>query len=176
MIIAPLVTKSIAKLVADKNSVAILGRMAKKSTGPEPWQVEDAARLRKLFDERAGEISQARFGADYEIGSQGMVWQYLSALRPLNIDAAVKFARGLGISIDDFSERIAEQIRGAYAVTSAGRRSASALPQAFSRLTQTQQRAVITMIESYGVTIEPDSRIGVYQDAEAGKKQSSRSS
>lgn len=79
--------------------------------------MEDAARLKALFDAREPKISQMKFGADFDIGSQGMVWQYLTAMRPLNIDAAVKFARGLNVSIDRFSGRLAEQISTAYSMT-----------------------------------------------------------
>lgn len=91
--------------------------MVKKVTTIEDWQVEDAARLKALFDAREPKISQAKFGEDFEIGTQGMVWQYMSATRPLNIDAAAKFARGLGITIEQFSPRIASQIADAYALS-----------------------------------------------------------
>lgn len=79
-------------------------------------QLEDAARLRALFAAHA-RLSQAEFGAEYEIGVQGMVWQYLNAKRPLNIDACVKFARGLGITIDQISPTIAQQIKDAWRLT-----------------------------------------------------------
>ena len=55
----------------------------------------DAARLRDLFKART-KLSQAAFGKQYGLGSQGMVWQYLSGSTPLNIPAAKKFAEGLG--------------------------------------------------------------------------------
>lgn len=75
----------------------------------EQWQIDDAARLKKLF-ERSGH-TQSWFGAEYEIGNQAMVGQYLNAKRPLNFKAACKFAKGLKINIDDFSPMLAEQIR-----------------------------------------------------------------
>lgn len=88
-----------------------------------PWQIEDAARLRALFDARTElvgkkPISQADFGEKYGIGSQGMVSQYLQARRPLNVDAAVAFARGLGAPIDAFSPRLAAFIQNASAFAS----------------------------------------------------------
>lgn len=77
----------------------------------EPWQAEDAARLKAIYDARpAPQLSQAEFGALHNIGSQGMVWQYLSGHRPLNIAAAVAFAQALRVTVDDFSPIIAEQI------------------------------------------------------------------
>lgn len=75
----------------------------------ESWQKEDAMRLNALFKERA-QTSQAEFGARYKIGSQGMVWQYLSGRRPLNIKAARAFATGLGVSIEQFSPTLASEI------------------------------------------------------------------
>lgn len=86
--------------------------MKKPKKPIESWQQEDAARLKDLFAKRAGK-SQSDFGAEYDIGSQGMVWQYLNAHRPLNIAAAQGFARGLEVDIDDFSPTIAAQIRQA---------------------------------------------------------------
>src|SRR5690606_38620638 len=78
----------------------------------EDWQIEDAERLDSLFKARA-RLNQTEFGARYGIGTQGMVWQYLSGRRPLNIKAAESFSRGLGIPIDEFSPTIAGQIRNA---------------------------------------------------------------
>lgn len=87
--------------------------MDKKASKPkqlEPWQAEDAARLKALFDGPANELSQLKFGAEFEIGSPGMVWQYISGHRPLNIRAAVAFAKGLKCKIEDFSPTIASEI------------------------------------------------------------------
>lgn len=67
-------------------------------------------RLRKLFDQRAG-MSQLEFAERFGLGTQGMVWQYLSGYRPLNYEAAAKFAKGLNCRIDDFSPEMAEALR-----------------------------------------------------------------
>lgn len=75
------------------NSTAINCRMEKEL---EDWQIEDAERLKKLFEAHATKSQQA-FGLDSEIGTQGMVWQYLNARRALNLDALFKFAQGLGV-------------------------------------------------------------------------------
>jgi hypothetical protein len=74
-----------------------------------PWQIEDAQRLRALFAERA-KMSQARFGELYDIGTQGMVWQYLNARRPLNPKAAKAFADGLHLTLADISPKLAALI------------------------------------------------------------------
>lgn len=78
--------------------------------GLEPWQVEDAKRLHELFAAKS-KYSQEEFGRRFEIGSQGLVWQYINARRALSIKAASAFAKGLGISVDAFSPRLAEEIR-----------------------------------------------------------------
>lgn len=81
------------------------------------WQIEDAKRLRKLFEERS-KLSQAEFGATFGIGTQGAVWQYLRGRRPLNPKAANGFARGLEVTIQDISPTLATQIKTIAAATS----------------------------------------------------------
>lgn len=71
---------------------------------------EAHVRLRKLFEQRAG-MSQLDFAEKFGLGTQGMVWQYLSGYRPLNIEAAAKFAKGLNCRIDDFSPEMAQALR-----------------------------------------------------------------
>jgi hypothetical protein len=65
----------------------------------QKWQHEDAERLRALFEEKATrmKISQQAFGLANDIGTQGMVWQYLRADRALNVEALLKFSKGLKI-------------------------------------------------------------------------------
>ena len=79
----------------------------------ESWQVEDARRLKHLYKEIPHGLSQEAFASRYGIGTQGMVWQYLNGVRPLNIKAAQAFAHGLGIPISAFSQTIADQINAA---------------------------------------------------------------
>ena len=74
-----------------------------------PVHVEEAGKLKALFSER-NRISQLAFGQKFEIGSQGMVWQYLNARAPINLDAALKFARALDCSVADFSPRLASAL------------------------------------------------------------------
>lgn len=88
-------------------------KATKKTKKPlEPWQIEDAERLRALFKSRST-LSQLKFGSEFEIGNQSMVYQYLSAIRPLNIDVAKKFATGLDCKIDEFSPTLAGKIASA---------------------------------------------------------------
>lgn len=95
---------SFARCIVNSNAINCV--MEKKL---EDWQLEDAARLRRLFDEKAQKSQQA-FGADHHIGTQGMVWQYLSAKRPLNLDALIKFADGLGVSAREISPTLWKKI------------------------------------------------------------------
>lgn len=74
-----------------------------------PVHEEEARRLRGIFQAKST-LSQLAFGAEYGVGSQGMVWQYLNAHAPLNVSAAMKFARGLGCDIAEFSPRLADEL------------------------------------------------------------------
>jgi SOS-response transcriptional repressor LexA len=74
---------------------------------------QEAAALKDLFEvvARGAGVSQERFGLDHDIGSQGMVWQYLNGHRPLNLSVALKFAKGLRVAVEDFSPRLAHELR-----------------------------------------------------------------
>jgi transcriptional regulator with XRE-family HTH domain len=92
-----------------------------------PPDVKDAesAALRALFEAwktRTGQ-SQAQFAGEQGIGTPAMVWQYLSGHRPLNLEAALKFAAGLGKPIESFSPRLAEQARAASSLSAPGLKS-----------------------------------------------------
>lgn len=75
----------------------------------EDWEIAAAAKLRELFAARP-DLRQKSFGAQFEIGSAGMVSQYLHARRPLGLPAAIKFARGLKVSVADISPTLAAQL------------------------------------------------------------------
>lgn len=78
--------------------------MAKREL--EPWQQEDIARLREIF-ERSG-MTQEQFAQDYGIGTtQAAVGHYLCGRNALNLENAIKFATGLGCGVADFSPRLA---------------------------------------------------------------------
>ena len=87
-----------------------MNKSVSKKENVAPWQAEDAARLKAIFESERNTLSQLKFGAEYELGSAAMVWQYLNGHRPLNIAAAVSFARGLRCKIEEFSPVIANQI------------------------------------------------------------------
>jgi phage repressor protein C with HTH and peptisase S24 domain len=69
---------------------------------------EEARRLKVIWDSRA-KLSQDEFGAQFEIGNQSAVGQFLRGVTPLSPKAARGFASGLGCLIDDFSPRLAAE-------------------------------------------------------------------
>ena len=77
-----------------------------RSIPPELRDTEAAA-LRVLYDAQQPRPTHGAFAAAQQIGSAGMVWQYLSGHRPLNLGVATKFAQALGVPIDRFSPRLA---------------------------------------------------------------------
>ncbi|CAN7581634.1 LexA family transcriptional regulator [Variovorax paradoxus] len=103
-------------LFVKKNSVATVFEVKNDNTNSlESWQREDAARLLALYKayRAAGGLKQDDFAAKYGLRSQANLGHYLHGRRPLNIEQATNFARGLGVSIGQFSPTIAAQIAGA---------------------------------------------------------------
>lgn len=71
----------------------------------------DPKRLRQLYESRVPTgMSMAAFGEAYGIGTKAMVWQYLEGYRPLNFEAAAKFARGLRCTIADINPELAKRV------------------------------------------------------------------
>lgn len=64
----------------------------------------------KLARVARGVGSQAAFGAEFDIGNQGAVWQFLEGRTALSMKAALGFARGLECRVEDFSQRLAKEI------------------------------------------------------------------
>lgn len=77
----------------------------KKKPKLTPEQLADAARLKDIFEQQP--LSQLKFANQYDLGTQGMVGHYLNGRSPLNLPAAAKFAKGLGVSIAAFSPTLA---------------------------------------------------------------------
>jgi SOS-response transcriptional repressor LexA len=93
------------------SSTAIFARLgcANNQTMNKATQKREADALKKLYKSRVT-ITQQAFGDLHQIGSQGMVWQYLNGTRPLNKDAATKFAAALNCQVLEFSPRLAKEI------------------------------------------------------------------
>ncbi len=78
----------------------------------EPWQAADAKRLLDLWNRQPpeGRLSHAEFAARHDIGTQGNLAHYLHGRRPLNLETAGKFARGLGVQVSDISPTLAGEL------------------------------------------------------------------
>ena len=76
-----------------------------------PW-ADAHIKLKRIYDERFSPtgMTQREFGKRYGIGSQSMVAQYLNGIRPLNFDAAAKFAKALHCTIYDICPEMVEEI------------------------------------------------------------------
>lgn len=88
-------------------------RVEKKSRQAKvtPEHKKESERLKALWDVRAVDTTQGAFGAEYGIGGQGAVWQFLNGKTPLSIKAAEAFARGLKCDVAEFSPRLAQEIK-----------------------------------------------------------------
>lgn len=120
---------------------------SQKRKPPEPWQIEDAGRLRWWWDRRPRgdddkQISQQAFGDKYDLGGQAGTWQYLSGRIPLNIRAVVCFAAELGCSVEDISPRLAAQraLQGPESI------AANTTIEGIERLPDDQRRGVFEYI------------------------------
>lgn len=87
-----------------------LDKQRKAKVSPE--QKEDARRLEELFLEKKAieGFSQQGFAEAHGIAGQSTVSQYLTGRIPLNLEAAVKFAVGLDVKIEQFSPSIAREL------------------------------------------------------------------
>lgn len=114
-ILAPLFAKSNSGTCCAAISAADnCGMPESKKAKIEPVHVEEANRLRAIFSERVSKGPQKRsqqaFGSESGIGNQAMVSHYLLARSPLNLKAALKFAKWIPCSIAEFSPRLAEEL------------------------------------------------------------------
>jgi transcriptional regulator with XRE-family HTH domain len=73
-----------------------------------PETKEESRRLAELWATRP-HPSQAEFGETYGIGNQSAVGQFLRGDVPLSLKAARGFALGLGVTIEQFSPRLAAE-------------------------------------------------------------------
>ena len=119
-ILAPLGQNSNAPLVCLSDSGANDQEMSEsddKRGKVSPENIEESRRLQKIWNRELERRrnddaeSQAKFGEKYGIGNQAAVGFFLNAKTALSAKAAAGFARGLGCTIDDFSPRLAEELR-----------------------------------------------------------------
>lgn len=91
-------------------------------TSEKARQQEDARRLRELYTayRSAGGKRQEDFAEDYGLKTQGNMGHYLHGRRPLNLRAAIGFAKGIGVPIAAFSPTIAAEIEEAAPLARSG--------------------------------------------------------
>ncbi|WP_353177619.1 hypothetical protein [Delftia acidovorans] len=78
---------------------------------------DEAERLRAIWDATPRNMSQAEFGETFDIGGQSAVGNFLRGFSPLSLKAAIGFSRGLGVPIERFSTRLADQAHALAEIT-----------------------------------------------------------
>lgn len=73
-----------------------------------PENIAESEALKRLFDEKAT-MSQRKFAKQFDVGTPGLLWQFLNGRKALHLKAAVKIAQGLGVSVSDFSPRLSKE-------------------------------------------------------------------
>lgn len=82
-----------------------------KKTNLTPEQIEDAKRLKAIYEAKKKELGISQQDIADALGiSQGAVGHYLNGRNQLNTRAAAEFARILDVSIGDFSPSLAKQV------------------------------------------------------------------
>lgn len=71
----------------------------------------EAAKLTAIWESNKPQMPRAEFGEKYNIGSPGAVYQFLKGITPISLKAAAGFAEGLGCTIEDFSPRLAAELK-----------------------------------------------------------------
>jgi len=77
------------------------------------WQLQDSARLKSLFQAKRGELklTQEKLAAELGDGvTQGAVSHFMNGRTALSVNAAVVFARALGVPVSEISPTLATQI------------------------------------------------------------------
>lgn len=81
----------------------------RERTALQDWQKQDAKRLKVIFN-KLRVMSQDAFAARFGLGTQSNVSQYLNGHIALNLEAAIRFSKGLGVPISEFSPTLAGEL------------------------------------------------------------------
>lgn len=74
---------------------------------------QEASRLAERFENVS---NKAEFARDNEVpGGPSMLAQHCSGNRPIGLEAAIAYAKGFGVTIDEISPRLAAELRAAFA-------------------------------------------------------------
>ena len=72
-------------------------------------KMEDAARLRKLFETVK---NRAKFAREYDVpGGSSMIYQHINGITPIGMDAALAYMRGFGCRMEDISPSLAKKTK-----------------------------------------------------------------
>lgn len=86
-------------------------------------QQEEAERLAARFST----VNRAAFARDHKIkGGQAIIYQHLKGLRPISRDAALAYAKGFNVKLEEISPRLAKE--AAAAIAQSGESSETTLP------------------------------------------------
>ncbi len=77
----------------------------------EIWsQEEECLRLAARFDG----VNQAKFARDFDVpGGASMLSQHIKCRRPINLEAAIAYAKGFGVDLAEISPRLAQDVQTA---------------------------------------------------------------
>lgn len=75
----------------------------------EATRLKEAKQLRTIWDASNLSLTQQAFGEKFGIGNQSAVGQFLQGRTPLSMKAAIGFASGLKVRLEDFSPRLANE-------------------------------------------------------------------
>jgi transcriptional regulator with XRE-family HTH domain len=120
-------------------------------------QLEDAARLKKIFESRKAEdrsLTQESLAALCGWKTQSAVTQYLNGVVPLNLDALIKFSLALNASITEISPTLSQRILAVRVSNedSGISKDAMQVARAYDRLERPAQKAAVTaQLEAFGV-------------------------
>lgn len=125
-----------------------------------PEEIEDIDRLRDLFDKEkeATGLTQAQLAEACGWESQGTIAQYFGKRLPLNLDAAFRFSKALGVPLDAISPRLAAKAVELFGATIAGRERPKTFEELLThfapeieqlRLTDTGRRALAGLVSAY---------------------------
>jgi len=75
------------------------------------WTTEEEAhRLKARFEK----INRAKFAREQNLrGGQAMIYQHINGLRPISMEAALIYAKGLGVTLAEISPRLAQELNSA---------------------------------------------------------------
>lgn len=75
------------------------------------WSIqEEAERLKARFTN----VNRAEFARLYEIkGKDAYIYQHITARRPITLDAALAYAKGFNVSLEEISPRLAKEVGNA---------------------------------------------------------------